>query len=245
MREVFGHLPLLVVQLTLDGMVLSVNEQTSRVTGYAIAELVGKNWWGTMFPGKLFKQVPKFISVVDPGGVLRDVPMVIATKDGQQRTIAWTRFTRELPTGGRETVLIGMDLTDRLSAADREAALGADAKAEVRAEEVDGSFVKPIAASPPKLAADHGHQAIQEVHEFLTQVDQRIDALEAALSQGELDEVASLANRLMDGAHACGLLNVSTIAARLYHAAAQGSTVVVTREINDLVALCRQPAARS
>jgi PAS domain S-box-containing protein len=236
MQDVFGHLPLLIVQLTVDGIVVSVNNEVCKITGYSNEDIVGQNWWGTMFPGKLFRQVPKFISAVAPvigGGVLRDVPMMVAAKDGQLRTIAWTRFTRDSQTGGNEIVLIGMDLTDRLTDADREAT------GEATVDGIEGTIVTPILASPPKLSEDHGLKAIQEVHEFLSQVETRIDALEGALMIGELEHVATLAGQLDAGAHACGLLHVSSAARRVYLAAAHGEISDVTRGINDLVGLCR------
>jgi PAS domain S-box-containing protein len=248
LQDVFGHLPLLVVRLTIDGIVLGVNEEVTRLTGYAQTDLLSRNWWGMMFPGKLFRQVPKFISaakMVENSGVLRDVPMVIATRDGSERTVAWTRFLRSGENETQELVLIGLDLTDRLTNADRDAASAAmgevagEALVPSLAEEIEGSFVTPIQASPPKLAEDHGQKAIQEVHDFLTQVDTRIDALEGALMMGELGHVVTLADQLRSGAHACGLLNVSSAASRVFNAAAQGSMGECTRRINDLVGLCR------
>ena len=246
LQDVFGHLPVLVARLTIDGIVVSVNNEVTKVTGYAAEELVRRNWWGTLFPGKLFRQVPKFVNAVEPavgGGVLRDVPMVLATKDGRQRTVAWTRFTRDSENGAKEMVLIGLDLTDRLSNADREAAcdaMGASPNTVPSlADEIEGTIITPLQASPPKLSDEHGRQAIQEVHEFLTQVDSRVNALEAALMVGELEHVADLAEKLGCGAHACGLLHVTSAARRVYLAAAHGAMTDVTHGINDLVGLCR------
>jgi PAS domain S-box-containing protein len=228
--------------------VLGINDEVTRITGFLQTELVSRNWWGMMFPGKLFRQVPKFISAAKSAGqfgVLRDVPMVLATKDGSERTIAWTRFARTAEGGAQELVLIGLDLTDRLTNADRDAATAAmeagtgELLVPELVDEVEGTIVTPLQASPPKLAEDHGQRAIAEVHDFLEQVDTRIDALEGALMMGELGHVACLADTLRNGAQACGLLHVSSAAGRVYLAAAQGAMGDCTRRINDLVGLCR------
>lgn len=238
LRDVFGHLPLLIVQLTVDGIVLSVNEQTCAVTGYQAEELVGRNWWGQMFPGKLFRQVPKFISTAAPAGVLRDVPMVLKTADEKERTIAWTRFLRTAASGRQEIVVIGLDLTDRLLQSDVETAAAAGAEVP---DAVDGSFIEPLAASPPKLADDHGSRAIEEVHDFLTQMDTRIRDLERALTAQQYGEIVTLAESLHTGARACGLLHLCDATHRVSSAAAHGSIIDITKQVQALVDTCRQP----
>src|SRR3982750_265049 len=67
LADVYRHLPFLVAHVTVDGVVLHCNPATSHLTGYEERELVGKNFWGLLFPGKLFAQVPKFVSSVQFG----------------------------------------------------------------------------------------------------------------------------------------------------------------------------------
>src|SRR5438045_3131724 len=87
LADVYRHLPFLVIHITTDGIVLHCNPEACRVTGYSEQELVGKNLWGTLFPGKLFAQVPRFISLVEPASLLKDVPMAIRTREGAERVI--------------------------------------------------------------------------------------------------------------------------------------------------------------
>lgn len=127
--ELFNQLPVLVVRLTTDGIVLEINTQVTLVTGFAPDQLVGKNFWATLFPGKLFAQVPRFISPVAPWGLFRDYPMAIRTRNGVEKIIAWTRFMRaadsETKGGGggkstrQEIICIGQDLTQRLTDAEK------------------------------------------------------------------------------------------------------------------------------
>lgn len=132
--ELFNQLPVMVVRLTTDGIVLEINTQVTLVTGYAADQLVGRNFWATLFPGKLFAQVPRFISPTAPWGLFRDYPMALRTRNNVEKIIAWTRFLRHVPTppanpganpsppptgsGRDEIVCLGFDLTNRLTAAE-------------------------------------------------------------------------------------------------------------------------------
>jgi PAS domain S-box-containing protein len=131
LADVYRYLPFLVIHTTTDGTVLHCNPETLRTTGYEEAELIGRNLWAVLFPGKLFAQVPKFISLVQPAALLRDVPMTIKTKLGDERVIAFTRHMHggagggtgadvsDTAGGARSFICIGVDLTDRLLDADR------------------------------------------------------------------------------------------------------------------------------
>ena len=134
LADVYRCLPFLVIHTTTDGTVLHCNPETLRTTGYEETELVGKNLWAILFPGKLFAQVPRFISLIQPAALLRDVPMTIKTKRGDERVIAFTRHMHggsasvnggggvdvsDTAGGTRSFICIGVDLTDRLLDADR------------------------------------------------------------------------------------------------------------------------------
>ncbi len=119
LREVFDHLPALVVLLAENGRVLAANPAATRITGYEASELTAENWWSLMFPGKLFAQVPKFVALTSPGFLRQDFPMALRTKSGRERIVAFSRFYRPAAAGaGQEMICIGVDLTDRLTRAD-------------------------------------------------------------------------------------------------------------------------------
>ena len=81
LADLYRHLPLLVVHLTLDGTLLHANPEVQRVTGYSEGDLLGKNFWAILFPGRLFAQVPKFVSIVHPlQAFATDVPMTLRTR---------------------------------------------------------------------------------------------------------------------------------------------------------------------
>ncbi len=257
LAELYRHLPVLVVHLTLDGTVLHCNPEVARVTGYGEAELFGRNFWSVLFPGRLFAQVPKFISAMQPfQAIANDIPMTLRTQDGKERVIAWSRFSHEEGTGSgveKSIICIGKDLTDRLLDSDN-----VDQPARIQGKgsiafgppignvgTVDGDIIMPLAISPPApIPGENGGAAIQQVHEFLTQIHVRVEAMESAFLRGEIASVAGIAAGLRNGAHACGLLDFSTRAEHLRQAATSGTLENVTSLVQEIVTLCRPDATR-
>jgi PAS domain S-box-containing protein len=203
LAEVFRHLPCLVIHVTTDGVVLHANPEALRVTGYAQQELMGQNLWTLLFPGKLFAQVPRFISLVRPSPLLKDVPMTIRTRSGQERIIVWSRHVhrpeeeREPEGGGLTFICIGVDLTDRLVDADRTQLSGADVGNPDHgptltafgphignAGAIDSDIVTPIAISPKALGAT-GPCPIEQVRDGLAQVDTHINCVCGAFVESE------------------------------------------------------------
>jgi PAS domain S-box-containing protein len=249
--SVYQHLPVVVLQLTMDGMVLNMNPEAVRVLGYAERELAGKNFWSVLFPGRLFAQVPRFMSAADPmQQFARDVPMTVRTKDGRDRVLAWTRHVQN-GTGSLKMLLcMGVDLTDRLTTADLAAATGRGQSAELpeptvmgvgNGGTVDSETVTPIAITPP--AAGSPAVAIAQVHEFLTEVAVRVEALQAAYARGEMEQLAGIAETLGQGAYACGLLGFSARAERLHVAASGRALGEVTALVKEIAALVQHGGA--
>jgi hypothetical protein len=186
-----------------------------------------------------------------------DVAMVIKTKSGEERVVAWSRINQESaglnvpgPTvSAPATICFGTDLTDRLTAADAEAAAAnvrngkEDAgKGSESPAPVDGDIITPLAISPPILSGESSGNplaAIQQVHEFLTGIEERVEALETAFSQGEMANLAGIAARLRSGAHACGLLSFSTRAEQLHAAASRGAIEQVSTLVHQIVTMVR------
>jgi PAS domain S-box-containing protein len=198
LADLYRHLPLLVVHLTLDGTLLHANPEVERVTGYAEGDLMGKNFWAILFPGRLFAQVPKFVSIAHPlQAFATDVPMTLRTRDGGQRVIAWSRFIHEGASSAEGSVApslvcVGKDLTDRLMDADN---VGQPLPEErpAPAGGIEGEFVTPLAVSPPLPPSGESHvAAIEKVHDFLAALEGRVGAITSAVDAAELDRVNGL-----------------------------------------------------
>ena len=243
--DLYQRLPILVVRLTVDGLVLDMNPEVTRVTGFMRDELLGKSFWATLFPGRLFSQIPRFVSSIHPSPLVRDVPLVLRTRNGHERTIAWTRFLiNDGPeTGTRSIVCVGVDLTDRLLDSDKLPNLvvghAATIESNVAPTEdgvIDGSFVTPLAVSPPPLkVGENGGHAIKEVQDSLAKVLDQLAALEQAYT--DLD---STQGRLSSKANTATTLHFALLAERMRAIVETGMIEQVTHESRTLIAASRK-----
>jgi PAS domain S-box-containing protein len=207
LADVYRQLPFLVIHVTSDGMVLHCNPETCKVTGYAENELIGQNLWATLFPGRLFAQVPRFITLREPSPLLKDLPMTIRTKAGRERIIGFSRYLHTDVTAApgdgflRTFLCVGVDLTDRLLDAER-AQLPEGAPAAGNSEgkafgphignagAIDSEIVTPIAISPKALKAS-GPCPIEQVREAMARVETHGHCVEGAFDEGALQTLAA------------------------------------------------------
>ena len=206
------------MHVTTDGVVLHCNPETCRVTGYAEGELVGRNLWATLFPGKLFAQVPRFISLMQPLPLLKDVPMTIRTKSGTERVIGFSRHmytdVSEPPAADgapRSFICIGVDLTDRLLDAERaqlpelsDETKGPPGRTAFgphigNAGAIDGEIVTPIAISP-RPPGTTGPCPIEQVREGLARVETHIHCVIGAFDEGATHTLSTFTSVLRQGA---------------------------------------------
>jgi PAS domain S-box-containing protein len=85
----------------------------ARHTDYAEEELIGKNGWQLFYPGEEYRQVEQLFQDLKKGPV-RDYEMVLATKNGAQRTVSWNSLSK-FDEAGKLVELIGFgnDITER------------------------------------------------------------------------------------------------------------------------------------
>jgi PAS domain S-box-containing protein len=202
-------MPFLVLHVTSDGIVLHCNPETCRVTGYAENELVGRNLWALLFPGRLFAQVPRFISLLEPSPLLKDVPMTIRTRFGAERIIGFSRYLHNNANAAvtpeqtplRSFICIGVDLTDRLLDSDRvhgpDTAQPSAQPAGTpfgpnigNAGAIDSEIVTPIAISPRPLKTS-GACPIEQVREALARAETHSHCLQTAFAQEMLHTLAA------------------------------------------------------
>jgi hypothetical protein len=134
------------------------------------------------------------------------MPMTIRTKSGRERIIAFSRYLHVGPvsvfsdSAPRTFICVGVDLTDRLTDADRDK-LPPSFITESELEElapfgphvgnggaIDGEFVTPIAISPKAPLRDKTTQVpcpLQQTRDALARVETHIDCVRKALTEGE------------------------------------------------------------
>lgn len=109
--------PLLIVGILPDGTTTFVNQAVQERTGYSRGEIIGKNWWTTLYPGDEYAQVTQLFAAFEKGAV-KDYQMALTTKAGAKRVVSWNSVNRFSRSGELvEVVGVGMDVTDLLNAA--------------------------------------------------------------------------------------------------------------------------------
>ena len=104
--------PHLVVTLDSQGNTRFMNAAAEQATGYTSDELLGRNWWETLFPDNEYDQVRRLIARWGLHGDPVDYPVTITRRDGERRVIAWTAHSRMDPDGNvLETIGYGRDIT--------------------------------------------------------------------------------------------------------------------------------------
>jgi PAS domain S-box-containing protein len=112
-QQIIHGTPAVICGIAPDGATLFINPAGEKTTGYRAEELVGRNWWQTFYPGEAYRQVDQLFHDFEQGNV-RDYEMVLTTKSGEKRTIAWNSLNRFDAAGQLvEIIGFGHDVTAR------------------------------------------------------------------------------------------------------------------------------------
>jgi two-component system NtrC family sensor kinase len=84
----FQNAPILMVGLAPDGTTIFANPYVEQITEYPLKELLGRNWWTLVCPGKPRAQVTELLKDLGKGEI-RDCVMTVTTKNGKRRHISW------------------------------------------------------------------------------------------------------------------------------------------------------------
>ena len=113
-EHIVNHSPALIAGLAPDGTTNFVNPRLCEVTGYSKEELIGKNWWKTLFPGSAFHQVNELLEnnfFIDYNQI-RDYELELVTKSGEIRRIKWDSLNEYDENGDLVQVFgFGIDIT--------------------------------------------------------------------------------------------------------------------------------------
>ena len=110
--------PAIICGIAPDGTTMFVNPAGEGVTGYATSDIIGRKWWGVLYPAGEYGQVERLFEELEKGDV-RDHETVLTRKDGEKRTVAWSSVSRQDEKGITvETIWFGHDVTERTEAED-------------------------------------------------------------------------------------------------------------------------------
>lgn len=115
--RVLHSTPSIIYGLNTDGMAIFINPAGERITGYDAAEIIGKNWWKSLYPGDSYAQVERLFKVLEVDGDVRDYEMTLTTRQGEKRIVSWN-LVCERDAQGKLTEMIGFgtDVTHRIQA---------------------------------------------------------------------------------------------------------------------------------
>ncbi|MBN2147430.1 MAG: PAS domain S-box protein [Anaerolineales bacterium] len=108
----FNNAPALICCIALDGTTKTINPAGERITGYKADELVGQNFWHTLFPGNAYRQVEGLLQTFEQVDLL-DYELEIETKDGGRRMLAWSMTNRYEGTHRVEIIGFGLDVSGK------------------------------------------------------------------------------------------------------------------------------------
>jgi PAS domain S-box-containing protein len=103
----------LICGIAPDGTCLYLNPAAAKVVGFEESEIVGRNWWTTLYPGDDYEQVNQLFRAFQKGQVY-DYEMTLTRKDGSKRIVAWNSINRYDSRGNlMEVIGFGHNITDR------------------------------------------------------------------------------------------------------------------------------------
>ncbi|RKX27352.1 MAG: hypothetical protein DRP45_01305, partial [Candidatus Zixiibacteriota bacterium] len=105
--------PTLICDIAPDGTTNSINPAGEMITGYRSEDIVGQNWWRTLYPDDDYRQIEQLFRNFGKDSVL-DCETTLTGKDGEKHTVVWNSFNR-LDANARivETIGFGQDITER------------------------------------------------------------------------------------------------------------------------------------
>jgi PAS domain S-box-containing protein/putative nucleotidyltransferase with HDIG domain len=111
--EVLENIRLAAVMLEADGKIVYCNNFFQEITGWNRDEIIQKNWFSIFIPEEVREEEFRFLLLThDP-----HYENEIMTRDGEKRTLAWTRtFTRNKQREIEVITLIGDDITQKKQA---------------------------------------------------------------------------------------------------------------------------------
>lgn len=205
LQDLFGKMPVAVIRLTPEGVILALNPEAESLTGYMSNQIIGRNFWATMFPGKLFQQVPKFISNSKMAQTIRNQQMTLRRRDASECTLLLSRFLHQAEENRKELVIVAIDPPAELKAVATtqiEEALPPDPKPGEESPVIAsasvpvGEFVTPIAASPKKLWDKESYrQGLRDAAERVRRTDRAFELFNQAADETINDMIEAMKHR--------------------------------------------------
>jgi len=108
-------MPMMIFALGADATIKYVNPEAIRVSQYSREELIGLNWWDSLYVGsdeELRRKQGRMVIY----GEMENYEYPIFTKSGEERIILWTSVVKKNSESERQIMLFGLDATEEIHA---------------------------------------------------------------------------------------------------------------------------------
>jgi PAS domain S-box-containing protein len=138
---VLDTLGALVVVLDRQGRIVRFNRACERITGYASAEVIGREFWRFLLIPEEVEEVKAVFASLSEGRFPNEHENYWLTKDGRRRLISWSNTALADADGSvRYVIATGIDITERKQAEETLHALNAAALAVQQAQDPAGVY---------------------------------------------------------------------------------------------------------
>ncbi len=116
--SIINEAPAIICGINPGGICTFINPAGEKATGYTKKEILGKNWWTTLYPGEAYKQVEYFTRELSNNPVC-NYEMSLIQKGGGRRIVSWNSL-EHVDSNGKVLELIGFghDITERKNSED-------------------------------------------------------------------------------------------------------------------------------
>ena len=114
-KEVLELDNVIVIVLSIDGEIQFFNKAAEIITGYSRTELLGKNWFETIVPKEIYRNLFDEFNQNISRGVIASYEGSILTKKGEVRFINWKNSSLISENGINGVITFGFDITDRIN----------------------------------------------------------------------------------------------------------------------------------
>lgn len=112
--QLLATVQVVVVVLDEHGDIVYINPFMEKLSGYRLAEVIGKNWFATFLPERDRSQIRMLFTRAIGGIQTRANINAIVTKSGEERLIQWSDHLLPAWAGNAQWLLAsGVDVTDR------------------------------------------------------------------------------------------------------------------------------------
>lgn len=115
-QQIIDETPAIICGVSPEGVTEFINPYGLKAIEYSKSEILGKDWWHTLYVGEKYTQVEKLFQDMGPEGV-RGYEMALHTRSGAEKIISWTSMNI-LDSAGKikEVIGYGDDVTARRQA---------------------------------------------------------------------------------------------------------------------------------